>query len=443
MSDFKTRELEASDLRKAGKFQEALNVYRDLWNDDQDQFNNWSMWGYAKSAQKCGDHDEADRIARACVEKWPDFVQGRQILAWSHYYRHFQNAPPPNQPVSKAYWDAAEDVVTLCADDPHSQYSPCVRVIFTVVKRLEDYPSTEEYVRKRLDWLGHVDPEQLGATGDSFCDAEGKVRKVASDRENWYAHTTRALLDGKRYDDCIAACTEALGRFTEFHYDNDIWFGKRIAEAKAKLGRTEEAMEDYKRLVLKKPEWFLYYDIACLAHSLGRDDEALRNAAEAALARSPLHFKSNLFLLLAVLLRDDGQDDLARQHAQLAASSRSEEGWAPKGRMLQLFEEFGVETDGGVRSKDLSRQLEKHWREWSDEALPRHEGAIDWIHPEKPFGFIRVDGQEEPVFFQLRSFKGLGDRLTGGTRVAFFIKESYDSKKGRVSPQAIEIDPLD
>jgi tetratricopeptide (TPR) repeat protein len=443
MSDFKTLEFQASALRKEGKFNEALTIYRNLWDEQVDQFNNWSTWGYAKCAQKCGEHDEADRIARVCVEKWPDFAQGRQLLAWSHYYRHFQNALPTNQPVPKAYWDAAEQVVSLCADDPHSQYAPCVRIIFTVVKRLEDYPVSEENVRKRLDWLGRLDPEKLGATGDSFSDAEGKVRKVASDRENWYAHFSKALLDGKRYDECIALCEEALGHFTEFHYDNDVWFGKRIAEAKAKLGMTEEAINDYKRLALKKPEWFLFYDIACLAHRLGRHDEALRNAAEAALAPSPLHFKSSVFLLLAVLLRDDGQDDLAQQHAQLAASSRSEEGWPSKGRMLQLFQEYGVETEGGVRSKDLARRLEKHWRDWAAQALSRHEGAIDWIHKEKPFGFIRVDGQKDAVFFQIRSFKGPQDLLGAGTRVAFFLKESYDAKKDQMSMQAVEIEPLD
>lgn len=443
MSDFKTREFEASDLRKAGKFNEALPIYRDLWQQHEAQFNNWSTWSYAKSAQKCGELDEAERVVRTCVERWPEFDQGRQLLAWCHYYRHFQNAPPPNQPVPKAYWDAAEDVLALCSNDPHSQFAPCVRVVFTVVKRLEDYPSTEENVHKRLDWLGRLDPDKLNGQGDSFTDNEGKVRKTASDRENWYSHMSKALLDGGRYEDTIALCTEALNRFDTLHYGNDIWFGKRTAEAKAALGRTEEAIEDYKRLALQKPEWFLYYDIACLAKKLGNKDEALRYAAEAALARSPLHFKADLFLLLAVLLRDDGQDDLAKQHAQLAASARSEEDWAAKGARLKHFEAFGVEVEGGPKARDLERNLQPHWKEWRAEALPQHEGVVDWLHPEKPFGGVMADGHSEASFFHFRNFKGPDDRIQKGARVSFLLKDSYDKSKDRMSTEAVDVTPLD
>ncbi len=266
---------------------------------------------------------------------------------------------------------------------------------------------------------------------------------MASDRENWYSHMSKALLEGKRYEECIALCEAALDRFRTLHYSNDIWFGKRIAEAKAALGRTEEAIEDYKKLALKKPEWFLYYDIACLTRKLGNDDDALRYAAEAALARSPLHFKADLFLLLAVLLRDDGEADLAKQHAQLAASARSEEGWAAKGKRLELFEAFGVEVEGGPPARDLERDLQAHWREWRAEALPQHEGVIDWVHHEKPFGFIKVEGLADSVFFKVHSFKGPKDLLGGGTRVSFLLKESYDAKKDQMSNQAVDIKLVD
>ena len=442
MSDFRTIETEASDLRKSGKFKEALAIYRPLWNERQGEFNNWATWSYAKCAQKSGELDEAEQVVRTCVEQWPDFDQGRQLLAWCHYYRHFQNELPPNEPVSKEYWRAAEDVVALCKGDMHSQYAPAVRVIFSVVKRLEDYPSTQENVRKRLDWLGHLSPNQLSSQGSSFQDQTGKTRQVASDQENWYSHMSKALLDGEQYEDCIALCEEALGRVRQLHYNNDIWFGKRIAEAKGKLGRVEEAIQDHKELVLKKSEWFLFYDLACLENQLGNGDEALRYASEAALARSPLHFKSDLFLLLAVLLRNDGQEELAKQHAQLAASVRSEEGWAAKGSRLERFESFGVEVEGGPSAKDLARQLKKYWQEWRAEALPEHEGEIDWFNDEKGFGFIKVPGQRDSVFFHIKSFIGPEDQIQSGARVSLLLKDSYDKKKGQMSTQAVDVKPL-
>lgn len=443
MSDCKSRDFEASDLRKAGKFREALEIYRALWEDPNCEFNDWSTWSYAKCAQKCGEFDEAERVVRTCVDKWPDFDPGRQLLAWCHYYRHFQNDPPPNEPLPKGYWQAANEVVDLCASDPHSKFAPCVRVVFAVVKRLADQQATDANVQQRIDWLGRLHPDQLGGQGDSFTDQSGKVRQVASDRETWYSLISKALLDGKKYQDCIALSQEALGRFSELHYNNEIWFGKRIAESKAGLGDTEGAIADYKRLALQKPEWFLYYDIACLAKKLGNQEEALRYAAEAALARSPLHFKADLFLLLAVLLRDDGQDDLAKQHAQLAASARSEEDWAAKGARLKHFEAFGVQVEGGPKARDIERDLQPHWREWRAEALPQHQGEIEQFNDERGFGFIRVDGQSESVFLHIRNFNGPEERLQAGARVSFVLKDSYDRTKDRMSTQAVDVTPLD
>lgn len=442
MSNFKDRDFEASDLRKAGDFEKALHIYRDLWREEQDQFSQWSTWSYAKCAQKCDEHDEAERIARVCVERWPDFSQGRTVLAWSHYYRHFRDELPKNQPVPKTYWDAAEEVVKLCSHDPHSKYAPFVRIVFRVVKFLEDRKNSESNVNKRIDWLGRLDPDQLSRDSESFRDADGKLRTVASDRENWYAHMSKALLDSKQYEECIVLCEEAKSQILDFHYDNDIWFGKRIAQSKAGLGRTEEALEDYKRLAAKKNEWFIYYDIACLAHKLGQHGDALRHASEAALARSPLHFKSSLFLLIAVLLRDDGRDDLAKRHAQLSASARSEHGWSPKGRMLELFQEFDVEIEGGGPAKDLEKGLKKHWAQWRVEMLPPCEGEIDWIHKEKPFGFIKVDGQKDSVYFHVKNLEGPRECFEKGSRVSFRVQESYDSKKEKMSNQCINITPI-
>lgn len=444
--DFKTREFEAADLRKAGNFQAALNIYRDLWKEHEGQFNEWATWSYGKCAQKCDQHDEAERIARICYERWPECDQGRQLLAWCHYYRHFQNAPPKGQPVSRAYWLAAEEVVALCADDPHSKYAPCVRVVFVVVKTLEDRPNTGENVQKRLDWLDHLDPSLLDGKAESFTGADGKQYVQASDRENWYSLMSKALLDGKRYEECIALCEEALSKFSKLHYDNDIWFGMRIAKAKAGLGRTEEAIEDYKRLVAKKPEWFLYYDLALLSHKLGQGDDALRYGAESALAPGPqanLPYRWQLFLFLAIVLKKDGREDLARQHAHLAASLRNQENWKIEGSLLKRFEELGVDPGEPCSTTDLVRDLRKHWKEWTAAALPRHEGSIDWVHHEKPFGFIKADGLADSVYFKVHSFKGPKERLGGGTRVTFLLKESYDPKKDEMSNRAVEIEPLD
>lgn len=441
MSDFRQRESEASDLRKARNFEEALKIYRDLWKTYRQQFNEWATWSYAKCAQKCGHHDEADEVARHCYEEWPDFDLGRQVLAWSHYYRFFQGGSEGGRSRTSDYWKAAEEVVTLCEKEPYSKYSPFSRIIFSVVKELEERPSTQSNAEKRLAWLGRMDRDKLNAQADSYLDNNGKRRVVASDRENWYSHMSKALLDAERHEECIQLCEEALQRIRQLHYDNDVWFRMRIAKAKAALGRTEEAMADLKEIVLQKPEWHIYKEIATLAYQLKQYDDALRYGAEAALGHGPLFFKWELFLLMAVTLCAKDEGDLAKQHAQLAARIRGEKGWSIKGRTKELFSEFEVDAEGGPAPKKLAQALRKQWKEWTREMLPRHEGVIDWVHHEKPFGFIKVDGQDDSIYFQTRSFNSTEEQCTGGTRVQFYVKESYDKKKNEMSTEAVEVEP--
>lgn len=442
MSDFKKRESEASSLRQSGQFEEALEIYRELWEAHRQEFDEWSTWNYAKSAQKCGHHDEADQVARYCYEQWPDFDLGRQVLAWSHYYRFFQGDPNNGGPQTSDYWEAAEEVVSLCEEDPYSKYSPFSRVLFSVVDELEDGPSTQANAEKRLEWLKHMDPDRLSAQADSFRDDSGKHREVASDREDWYSHMSKALLDAERHEDCIQLCQEALQRIPELHYDNDVWFKVRIAKAKAALGRTEEAMADLKEIVPKKPEWHIYKELATLAYQLNQYDEALRYGAEAALRDGPLHFKWEAFLLMAVTLRESDEADLAKRHARLAARIRGEKGWNIEGRTKELLNEFEVDPGEGPPPKKLFQDLKDQWNEWTREALPHHQGVIDWVHDEKPFGFIEIDGKDESVYFETRSFDGAEERCTGGTRVQFYVKESYDKKKDEMSTEAVEVKPF-
>lgn len=129
MSEVHQQLTEASNLRKAGKFKQAYDRYRSLWHDHEDEFDRWHTWGYAKSAQKCGKHEDAERVAKLCVERWPDFPQGRHVLAWCLYYRYFQHDASHERRLNQTILDAAENVALLCADDVHSMYAPCVRVV--------------------------------------------------------------------------------------------------------------------------------------------------------------------------------------------------------------------------------------------------------------------------------------------------------------------------
>jgi tetratricopeptide (TPR) repeat protein len=441
MSNFNKQKERASDLRKENQYGEALTIYRKLWDENPDRFDEWDTWSYAKSAQRCEEHDEASRIARHCYNEWPEFDMGRQVLAWSHYYRFFRSSSD-EEVYTNSHWKAANEVITLCEEeDRYSKYNPFVRIIFSIVQHLENQSSTIANGRKRLKWLDHINPDKLSTQSEVYQDSSGERRVQASDLEQWYSHMSKALLSAERFKECIERSEEGIERVPQLHYDNEVWFKARAAKAKFEMEQYEDALADFKFAALRNSRWHLFKEIALVAYHMGKYDEALRNAAEAALDRSdPLHFKWELFLLMAMILRQQKKADVAKKHAHLSARIRDNQGWRIAGRKRKLFEEFEVDPEEGPPPNEIESVLRSYWKEWVSEMLPEHNGEVDWIHDEEPFGFVKSDKLKDSVYFSKSSLVEKENQYAEGTKVSFRVKDSYDNKKDRMSKEAVHIE---
>jgi len=438
--DFTRPSDEAFELRKSGDFKNALAIYRTLWQEHANQFNEWQLWSYAKCAQKCNEHEEAEKIARICVEETsPDFQPGRVLLAWCFYYKYFQNELSDGQDISDSHWKAAEDIKALCANEPYSRYAPFIRTVFKLIKMIRSQMKTEETVQQQLHWLGYLDPQELDNRPRKF-----RGRGMASDREKWYAQMSRVQLDAGNYTACIQVCEQALNEFQELHHGNDTWLRMRIADSKVNLGDQEEALEIYKRLVEIKPEWFLNCRLAVLSYRMKQYDNALRFASEAALTRHLRYaFAWELFQYFAEILRERGQEDMSRRHTALAVRLRNQKGWSIGDNLRTLCEKLDIDPYDNGSPTVLIEELRSHWKKWRTTGLTRHEGIIANIPPGKSFGFIETDTLHENIFFRFSDFKGSKKYIVIGVRVAFIVKESFDAIKNRKSLRAIEIEPLD
>ena len=116
----------------------------------------------------------------------------------------------------------------------------------------------------------------------------------------------KAFFELDRPQDCINCCQEALGAFTKFHYDNDIWFKRLIALSNAKLSNFDEAISQLKELLKKKNEWFIQKEIAELYLQVNNIEEAEKFAVDSALNFGDADKKLNLFLLLVNILQKQG-----------------------------------------------------------------------------------------------------------------------------------------
>lgn len=139
------------------------------------------------------------------------------------------------------------------------------------------------------DLLESIDKEKLSlecrtVTFSKF--GKDKIAELASDKEVWYSLYCTALFQLKRFDECLQFSKEAFEAIPKFHYNNDIWFSRKISLCQRELGNFEIAIQGLEAIVRKKTEWFIQKEIAELYFEKGEVKEfttAIENSPDLAI----------------------------------------------------------------------------------------------------------------------------------------------------------------
>lgn len=431
MSDFRTLKDQAESLRKDKQYAEALAAFDELLNLYPDQAGEWERWGKAYCLRALDRQTEALALCREIYRTNPTFNQNRHLYGWCVYDLEIKPLRDGEPADVKTFFKAAEAITQLTVQEP---YSPYERTVFFVLRYLKDrqpYPADEI-----LAWCDKLDPDQLSTESRTYTGRDGKERVEASALEQWYGHRTKALEHLRRWEELIVVCNEALDRLSTFHYNDEVWFRRRIATAKAELGDIDAAIGDLKALVRQKPEWFIQYDLARLLHQKEQDEAALDYAVDAALGPGELAFKWDLFALMGDLLAAQGKPDVAGQHYRLASALRAEQGWREDRDLAVHVRELPPAPEQSAQT--LARELEGVWRAYKFSDQERTTGEIERTDPGKRSGFIRADDGRR-IFFRYRNFVSPRERLLIGTKVSFFLQQSFDKSKNRDSEEAVDV----
>jgi tetratricopeptide (TPR) repeat protein len=303
--------------------------------------------------------------------------------------------------------------------------------VLRYLKRRQTYPAAEV-----LAWCDKLDPDKLSVEERRYPDRDGVERVDASPLEHWYGDRTKALEALGHWEELIVASNEALERVTQFHYNDEIWFRRRIANAKAELGDVDAAIGDLKVLVRLKPDWFIQWDLARLLVRKGAQEAALEYAVDAALGPGELAHKWELFALLGDLLAGQGDSTGADKHYRLAATIRAEQGWREDADLVQRLRDLPPVAPRSAAEQ--ARELEGTWRGLKFADQNRVTGEIERTDPGKRNGFIRADDGRR-IYFRYRSFVSPRERLMIGTKVSFFLQPSFDKLKNRESEEAVDV----
>lgn len=391
----------ATESYKAKDYTGALSLYRELFSKHRNECNEWDKRCYAWC------------IYRLEMKKRNDKISSNE----------------------ESFLKAANAILNLAPQSDLVHTITALRVL-DYLKSKKPFPAKEI-----LTWTDKLDPFCLSIDCFSYRDEEGKMREVSSHKEKYYALRTKALEETKQYEECLKLSNEALSCLNKFHFDNDVWFKRRVALCKGYLGQKDQAIEELKQILFRKKDWFIQHEIATFYLDLKRLDDALKYAVDAALGYGRLEYKCELFFLLGKILQAQAKLEEAKKHILLSYQLRRENNWKIPQELQLKIGELQVDANNALASKQAYQELKEYWQFIKRSNSPKLRGKIKNILQNNVAGFICGENNKD-YYFNIKDFNGKEGEIKRGLLVEFLVEKSYDKKKERESERAVNINPL-
>ena len=247
MDDRQEMRNKAKAYRNQKDFQQALPIFRKLWEEKPEDRDKWDGWGYAHCLQKTKQYAEGLKICREVIPLDPEFEYIRSVYAWCLYYVEVNQSSEEITEHEQSFWKAVNEILGLVKQEDYSPYAITVMKAVDYLEDKQNYPA-----QNILQWLDKVDPEKLSTVVGSGKDEDGKVIEYASNREKWYVERCKAFFKLERYADCLDIGERTLKEFPNIHYGNDIWTKYRTALSKGHLGDKNQAVAELQEILKRK-----------------------------------------------------------------------------------------------------------------------------------------------------------------------------------------------
>lgn len=211
----------------------------------------------------------------------------------------------------------------------NSYYNKLVDYLFKVIINYEKSKLNQDW-QFISSLCEQVNPDYLSEECyNAAFENKGKNKEIelASTKEEWFVFYSKSLWETNRYKDCISVCNKACNIIKTLHYDNYIWFQRRIAQCQMKNNDIDSAIFIYKEIITKKTDWFILKEVSECFYKKGDLSKALFYAKKAASSFGPINFKVELFELIGDILEKQENLKLAWLHFRLVRKIREAENW--------------------------------------------------------------------------------------------------------------------
>lgn len=330
-------------------------------------------------------------------------------------------------------------ILNINSDYAHSVFSNLFR---SVIKYEKQKPNSNwKFIN---DFCDSVNSENLSIQCDTMdIERKGEMKKMelASDKENWFAAKSKALIKLRKFQECYDISKQALELFEKFHYSNDIWFARRIALSKKNMGNSIDAISELKEILKRKKEWFIQKELAELYKENGDIENAFQFAISAITNFGDLEYKVDLLFLLGELLKAKNENELAFKHFTLCKLLRISKEWKIPLKLNSELEHLSKENITIDKIGEIKNELRNYWDKFKSNQKVNSQG--DKHHSETLIGtiekilnnnekgkdgFIKYD-QNKTIYFSISSNNEIINKIKAGLKVVFKIQSATCDKK--------------
>lgn len=430
MADLKEQKQKANKLRKAGNFEEALILYRNLWKETGDKFDGA---GLLHCLRKLELFDEAIVLADELIVKYPDFNWCRNEVIWTYIQGRLDKINEE---------ESLERVIEI-ANGIMSLNPTGLAAKLTVFKVLKSAKASNDWETIN-EWVVQIDSNSLSI--EPMTDSSG--REGWSDQSLWYNYRINGLIEKGDAKAAINMVDEILERFPRQRK----FFLRLKALANYRLGSLLESEKIYQNLCSGyKPDWWILYEYARVVRDIGRREDALKLMYQAAIGHSKLESMVSLFVDIGMLCKELGKYEEARAHFVLCKCVRNEKGWTVPESIINTINDLNKIIGNNNEPSSLKESMSICQSEWSKLLGKENDlrnlsykkrkvkkglvGKVSLGQSTRPFCFIIA--KDEQSFFCYKS--DLPPAITDGNEVTFDAIPSFDKKKNKESWKASNI----
>jgi len=433
MKNIKERKQKVKDLRKAGMFEEALPLYRDLWKETGDNFDGAGLLQCLRKLELFG---EAITFAEELIVKHPEFDWCRNEVIWTLIYGVLYKLEE-NEPVKKVI-EEAKKIMDL---NPRGLAAKIV--VFKVLKSAKAYNDWEII----NEWVIKIDPNFLST--EPMTDSSG--RKGWCDQSLWYNYRINGLVKQggkKEAEKAIHIVDEILGRFPKERK----FFLRLKALANKRLGNLPESEKIYENLCSGyKTDWWMLHEYGSVVRDTGRKEDALKLMYQAASKHKRLEAMVSLFADIGMLCESMAKNEEARAHLVLCRYVREENDWSVPEKVLNGINELTKIIGNSNEPKSLKEALSicrDYWQNLLGEKSVSISKAQDKRKIRKGLlgkvrlgkedsNFCFIVTKDDESFFCLKN--DLPPDIKDTDKVTFNAIPSFDKKKNKKSWKARNI----